>query len=263
MGGANRTYRWEKEQRQLSFTIPWDRITAKSFLLSLLTNALLIWLMSVFLDVTPELREPEYNTIPIRLIDFGLGKGEGASGGNLTKPGKAQKGPRTKNPLEDAARAPRLRSVDFHPRQYQAGDKPIAVRNFTAETPARTQRSEKSKDRRDVGNPDAEDFGLGLGKFGDGKGSGYGYSLQWGSGGNRIVLHKELPEYPPGVRTAAQIRLRFTVKPDGSIGMIIPLQKGDPALEQAAMRALRRWKFNPLDSNITMVGIITFTFTLE
>jgi len=262
MGGAQRTYRWENEQRQLSLTIPWDRITAKSFLLSLIVNACLIWVMTQFLDVTPELREPQYKTIPIRLIDFGLGDGQGPSGGNLSKPGRKRRGPETKNPLRDAERAPRLRAVERHPRQYQAGDNPIAVREFGADRPSRTSPTDAAG-TRDIGAPDGEDLGIGLGKFGDGPGSGYGYSLQWGSGGNRIVLHKELPEYPRGVRTAAQIRLRFTVKPDGSVASIIPLQKGDPQLERAAMRALRRWKFNPLDSNITMVGIITFTFTLE
>ncbi|TAE27287.1 MAG: TonB family protein [Candidatus Kapaibacterium sp.] len=108
-------------------------------------------------------------------------------------------------------------------------------------------------------SPDAE----GLGRFGSGAGRGQGYGLEWGGGGNRVVLHKELPKYPPGMNTSTQIKIRFTVNPNGTVGMILPMQKGDPLLERAAIEALRRWQFNPLQETKEMVGFITFTFRVQ
>jgi TonB family protein len=103
----------------------------------------------------------------------------------------------------------------------------------------------------------------GLGRFGSGAGKGAGYGLEWGGGGNRVVLHKEMPKYPSGVNTSVQIKIRFTVLPNGSVGAILPMQKGDPVLERAAIEALRRWQFNPLNDTKDMVGFITFTFRVQ
>jgi TonB family protein len=105
--------------------------------------------------------------------------------------------------------------------------------------------------------------GSGLGRFGAGTGRGAGYGLEWGGGGNRIVLHKELPKYPSGVNTSAQIKIRFTVLQDGSVGSAVPMQKGEPLLERAALEALRRWQFNPTHDDKEMVGFITFTFRVQ
>jgi TonB family protein len=105
--------------------------------------------------------------------------------------------------------------------------------------------------------------GGGLGRYGSGPGRGAGYGLEWGGGGNRVVLHKEMPKYPNGVNTSAQIKIRFTVLPNGSVGVAMPMQKGEPVLERAAIEALRRWQFNPLADEKEMVGFITFTFRVQ
>jgi TonB family protein len=63
--------------------------------------------------------------------------------------------------------------------------------------------------------------------------------------------------------SGAQIRIRFTVAKDGTIISMLPLQKGEPNLEKAAMNALRQWRFNPLKDDKIMFGIITFTFKLS
>jgi TonB family protein len=108
-----------------------------------------------------------------------------------------------------------------------------------------------------------EGDGGGLGRYGGGSGRGAGYGLEWGGGGNRVVLHKEMPKYPNGVNTSAQIKIRFTVLPNGSVGVAMPMQKGEPMLERAAIEALRRWQFNPLSDEKEMVGFITFTFRVQ
>lgn len=81
---------------------------------------------------------------------------------------------------------------------------------------------------------------------------------------NRDAVFAPLPIY--GERVNATIRVQITVDPQGRIIRRFPLLKGNPSLEQAAMDALERWRFNPLPSNAPQepqTGIVTFRFRLE
>lgn len=81
---------------------------------------------------------------------------------------------------------------------------------------------------------------------------------------NRDAVFAPLPIY--GERVNATIRVRITVDPQGRIIRRFPLLKGNPSLEQAAMDALERWRFNPLPPNAPQepqTGIVTFRFRLE
>lgn len=81
---------------------------------------------------------------------------------------------------------------------------------------------------------------------------------------NRNALFAPLPSYREKVN--ATIRVRISVNPQGRIVQRLPLLKGNPALEQAAMQALARWKFNPLPPNAPQemqTGVVTFHFRLE
>lgn len=82
---------------------------------------------------------------------------------------------------------------------------------------------------------------------------------------NRRPLHAPLPRYAEKVN--ATIKIRITVDPQGRVKQAFPLVKGNsPALEQAAMGALRQWRFNPLPANAPQVdqtGAVTFRFRLE
>ena len=73
-----------------------------------------------------------------------------------------------------------------------------------------------------------------------------------------------LPRYAEKVN--ATIRMRITVDPSGRIVQRIPLMKANPALEQAVMEALQRWRFNPLPPNApqqNQTGTVTFRFRLD
>jgi TonB family protein len=75
-----------------------------------------------------------------------------------------------------------------------------------------------------------------------------------------------LPEYPPDVSREVRIRLDFQVRPDGSVGMITPITKGETTLENLAIETLRTWRFSPLDPSQpqgTQSAVITFVFTLK
>lgn len=81
---------------------------------------------------------------------------------------------------------------------------------------------------------------------------------------NRDAVFAPLPVYRE--RVNATIRVRITVDPQGRIVGRFPLIKGNPSLEQAAMDALQRWRFNPLPPNApqeAQTGIVTFRFRLE
>lgn len=42
------------------------------------------------------------------------------------------------------------------------------------------------------------------------------------------------------------VLLKFWVRPDGTVGRVIPEKKGDPRLDAVAVRFLKAWRFNPL-----------------
>ena len=82
----------------------------------------------------------------------------------------------------------------------------------------------------------------------------------------RQIVTEVLPEYPLGLNKEAVIKIRFTVLPNGSVGEMVPLQKGEATLEEITMKAFRRWRFNPLPPDIPQVsqtGVITFRYLLK
>lgn len=251
-----------REEAQIKLNIPWDRFTARGFGLSLLILLILILMLTVTESLKPVVQEQK-NLIPIEMINWGEGDGTGMSKGNLSREGAAHKGDKTLSELEDARIAAAKKAAPLAPV-----DDPENYQNFRPISDAAS--NNPSKDLTDgsasknVGSPDGSTTGTGTGTSGFGPGAGMGLGdIEWGGGGNRTVLFKKLPKYPPGIDTEARIKIRFTVSADGYVRTMIPLQKGDPMLEKAAMDALRLWRFNPLKDDREMFGIITFTFKLN
>jgi len=87
------------------------------------------------------------------------------------------------------------------------------------------------------------------------------YELKWEGNIERDPMVQPLP-----VNTANSegvISVRFQVKPDGSVGLIIPLKKMNPELEKEVQKTLRSWKFSKLPSGVPQQaqwGTITFRF---
>lgn len=255
--------KYSKEPRNLEISIPWDSNTFRGFMGALGITTALILLLPFIIDIeVSPLREQERHSVPITLI-WGDGDGTGAEIGNLQESGKAVKGRKTQNPLEDAQIAATMKTVTKNnPSDYISGAAVKPEKNIASNTPSTdTLRANGSKS---IGTENGSSIGSGLsdGGFGTGSGKGYG-DIEWGGGGNRVVLDKVIPRYPPGINTSAIIKLRFTVRPNGTVESVLPMQKGDPALEQAAMAALRRWRFNPLPIETDMVGVIPFYFKVQ
>lgn len=254
----------EESQVKLSLKIPWDNNTAKGFGISLCILLLLLLFITQVKNLFPKETAIEKNLIPMELLNYGNGDGTGMSKGNLSREGAMHKGSKLSSDLQDASIAAKFskskNNVIDDPENYQnlkpAGDLASQSKNNNPQT---------GNASKDIGSPTGNPNATGTGQKGTGFGAGEGYgNIEWGGGGNRSVLFKKLPKYPPGINTETQIRIRFVVSQDGTVTKMIPLQKGgEPSLERAALEALRLWRFNPLKDNIEMSGIITFTFKLN
>lgn len=249
------------EKPFVSFRFPWDRITYSSWVVSVIIFILFIFFTKLFDLNPPNEISLQRNVVPIELLYFGEGDGTGGNKGNLTEEGQKLKGPATSNQLEDA----RIAAKSNNPNQSNVNPEDAAyLRPSGSPSSEKDNQQEKGSDSRSIGSPDGDAFGSGLGEKGFGSGSGKGFGdIDWGGGGNRVVLFKKVPQYPPGVNASGTIKIQFTVLQDGTIDKMYPLEKADPRLERAAMDALRQWRFNPINQNVVQVGVITLTFKLR
>lgn len=251
-----------RDETQIKIKIPWERNTARGFGLAVAITIIIVVLLRMVYVEKPTFAVKESRIIPLELINFGLGDGTGMSKGNLSREGIANKGGTPPTELDDASKAMETKlgkSVSNDPTQSM---NIVAANQLSSDQKNNDFKGGSSQ--KNIGSPDGSPDGTGLGVKGSGPGAGEGLGdIEWGGGGNRVVLFKKIPNYPPGVNTGAQIRIKFTVSADGFVTSMIPMQKGDPALEKAAMDALRQWRFNPLKENKEMYGIITFRFRLS
>lgn len=254
-------FRFDSEE-YVSFKIPFDKNTYGSWLLAVVILILLVLIAPLVELEPPRPIELQKNAVTIELLSFGYGDGTGGNKGNLAEEGKSFKGNESNNQLADAqiaAKSNQRTSSTLDPDQT-SNIRPSA----NPGTNESSDRQTGGVDKRNIGKDDGDVFGSGLGDKGFGKGAGHGFGdIDWGGGGNRIVVYKKVPEYPPGVSASGTIRIQFTVLRDGTVDKMFPLEKADPRLERAAMDALRQWKFNPIQDNIVQVGIITLTFKLR
>jgi TonB family protein len=73
---------------------------------------------------------------------------------------------------------------------------------------------------------------------------------------------------PPQVDLVNEIefKLKFWVLPDGTIGEVIPLKRGDAKLERVAIAYLKKWQFEPLSPEVPqrkIWGTIPIRFTVQ
>ncbi len=252
-----KTTRDDNQPVKVSFEIPVDKQLSEGFGISVVIHTLLFLLLLWWIMYQPP--QQAIPQIPMEMIRLGLGNGPG-SGGNLSAPGDPMKGPKPDNPLEDASRQQTTRQKVTPSDEYEPGQHVVASNTSTA---AHSRDSSGARGKKNQGDPNGTPRGTGLAGQGNGPGSGYGFGIDWGGGGNRTVLNKVLPTYPPGVNKNAQIRIHFSVMPDGSVGTMIPVQKGDPRMEEAVYKALRQWRFNRIETPTPQQGEITFKFKMD
>jgi len=90
------------------------------------------------------------------------------------------------------------------------------------------------------------------------------FSLKWEGDIERIPQVQPLPSFSEDLE--AVITIRFQVRPDGSVGQMIPIKKMNPDLEAEVKKTLSSWRFSRLPSGVPQQpqwGTITFRFVLE
>lgn len=90
------------------------------------------------------------------------------------------------------------------------------------------------------------------------------YELSWEGEIDRSPIIQTLPDNPNNSEVV--ITVRFEVRPDGTVGRIIPLRKMNPELEREVMSTLRSWRFSSLPGGVpqqTQWGTITFRFVVQ
>lgn len=101
-------------------------------------------------------------------------------------------------------------------------------------------------------------------KNSSGKGNS-GFQIDFAGNGVRKIYSYILPAYPKGVAKQINVKLRFTIMPDGTVGTIFPLIKADSRLELAAINSLRKWRFEPLPpgEKTVQTAVIVFPYRLH
>jgi protein TonB len=179
-------------------------------------------------------------------ITFGNGEGTGSSGGSGTEMNANIVQPKELNkPVENSKD---IKGVDLQKSNEKSN-------NEVTET---IGRKKNTSDK----NAESENVASGIGNGGEGPG-GFGYGIDWGGKGTRKIYSYVLPAYPPGVNKEINIKLRFSILPDGTVGTIIPLTKADTKLEDAAINSLRQWRFEAAQSNLEQVAVIVFPYRLR
>ncbi len=124
--------------------------------------------------------------------------------------------------------------------------------------------AEKNKSKTEE-DQNSEVTTQGQGNKAEGTGS-FGYDIDWGGKGKRQIYSYIIPPYPEGVQKEIDIRLKFSILPDGTVGTILPLTKADTKLENAAINSLRQWRFEPLapgQKQLEQTAVIVFPYRLQ
>ena len=153
-------------------------------------------------------------------------------------------------------------------KEVKEVDLPVAVNTSEDNTIKPAEKdlevSEKSSTENNKNDP-SNVTSTGQGNLAEEEGS-FGFDIEWGGKGVRKIYSYNLPQYPAGVKKEVDIKLQFSILPDGTIGTIIPKIKADARLENAAINSLRQWRFEALDPSqkqVEQTAVIVFPYRLQ
>jgi len=217
------------------------RFKKYSYLISFLIHIGLL-LLFAFVNLRPDFEEEEFVTITFGPIPK---KGSTGKKKNLPRIKKEEKKVTTVKPKEKEIKLPEVKNED----------KSKVIPEKKREKKEIEKAEKKTTDQEDL---ESEEFNEELGQ--------YGIEFDWGGKGVRKIYSWDIPKYPEGVSKEIDVKLKFTILPDGTVGSIIPLRKADTKLESAAIRSLRKWRFEPLQAGkkkVKQTAVISFPFRLN
>ncbi|MGE5458009.1 MAG: TonB family protein [Methanococcaceae archaeon] len=230
----------------------------------------------------------DINYTPADYVEVGFGNPGGSGGGGsdinkivtdvntdvATIPQTGESPKSTEGEKKQTIVSPTAKSVDAEKINVKKNDKPVVENGSKDSKGTGTSEGVKATAKSAAGfgnNPLGSGIGNGRGTGsgngnGEGDGNGDGYDLDFGGKGSRRIYSYILPKYPDGVSKEIDVKLRFTILPDGTVGTISPLMKSDTRLENAAINSLRQWRFEPLperQKQIEQTAVIVFPYRLR
>ncbi len=175
------------------------------------------------------------------------------------------------NQLDDVAQVAKKQEEDqtkAKSEEVKKLDLPSAAKSQTEDV---IKTAEKKKEKK-IKKTDVDKLAANSDINAEGKGNrlngngSFGYDIDWGGQGQRKIYNYILPSYPEGVQKQIDIRLKFSIMPDGTVGTIVPLIKADTRLETAAINSLRQWRFEPLapgQKQMEQTAVIVFPYRLR
>lgn len=228
------------------------KISRTSFTISVLIHALLL-LLFMMLNLSFEYEPSEYVE-----LSFGVSTEGGSSGSEGSQVEK----------IEEIAKPEEKTITEEKNKEVKEVDLPIAE-NTSEENiikPAENDDDISVETKALITEPVvSEVVSAGESNKAEGEGS-YGFDIDWGGKGMRKIYSFNLPQYPSGVKKEIDIKLQFTILPDGTIGTIIPRIKADTKLENAAINSLRQWRFEALHKSqkqVEQTAVIIFPYRLQ
>ncbi|MEO8399056.1 MAG: energy transducer TonB [Ignavibacteriaceae bacterium] len=231
----------------------YNSIKQVSFSASLIFHILLL-LLFLLIKITLDYPIKEYVE-----LSFGKSGQQGSSGavGTQIKQVEELAQPQEENKTKDNARE--VKEVALPVAKNTSDDNTI----ITPADKSKDKSKESKTETKETTNSNVTTEGQGNKAEGEGS---FGYDIDWGGQGTRRIYGFSLPAYPEGVEKEIDIKLRFTIKPDGTVGTVIPLTKADTKLENAAINSLRQWRFeplSPLQKQTEQMAVIVFPYRLK
>ena len=223
-----------------------------SYSVSLLFHILVVILL-LFINLSFDYSPSEYVE-----LSFGVSTEMGSSGAQGNKIEK----------IDEVAKPEVKSQTEFKSKEVKEVELPLAknTEDENVVVPADKEKEiaeESSEETTELNNSNITTSGQGNESLGDGS---FGFDIDWGGKGTRKIYSFVLPNYPDGVKKEVNIKLQFTILPDGTVGTIIPKIKADARLENAAINSLRQWRFEALSSNQKQgeqTAIIVFPYRLQ
>lgn len=190
-------------------------------------------------------------------LSFGISDQTGSSGAQGNKVNIIKETPKPNEKEQSTEKNPEVKEVDL-PVALNTEDENV-IKPADNEKEIAEERNEINTETVVSNSKSSEDGNASV------EGS-FGFDIDWGGKGTRKIYSYILPQYPDGVKKEVNIKLQFTILPDGTVGTIIPKMKADTRLENAAINSLRQWRFEALRSNqkqVEQTAVIVFPYRLQ
>ena len=229
-----------------------QNITRLSYSASVLFHIFLLilfFIISFTIDYTPK----QYVE-----LSFGISGEQGSSGAIGDQLNKTEEMAKPEEETVTENKSTEVREVELPKAKNTEKENVIIPAQKDKEVKKETKKENTKQENSNTSN-------TGQGNLSKGEGN-FGFDIQWGGSGTRKIYSYNLPEYPEGVNKEIDIKLKFTIKPDGTVGSIFLLSKADTKLENAAINSLWQWRFEPLSSTqqqIDQTAVIVFPYRLQ